>query len=540
MRAPFARTLFELSREQAERYPNALAVVDGSRSVTFAELWRAVEANAAALVARSVVRGERIGILAQNRLEWIEIALAAGAAGAIAVPFSTWSTRQELDFLFRDSGIAMLFASATFGDRDYAGDLAALLPGLAAGGGPAEPYPVLREVVLFDPAPASPFSSYSTFKAAGAGEAALPPGRAANAGDDGLVLYTSGSSAHPKAVRLLNHGIVENGFNIGERQGYRPGDRVFLSVPLFWSYGSANAMSAAFTHGATLVLQDRFEPRRALDLIESHRCTAIYTLPGMTAALLREPGFSRDRVSSLRTGLTIGSPEDVREAAETLGVSELCNVYGATETYGNCCVSWHHWPLERRMNCQGPPLPGNEMRFVDIETGRPVPPGQPGLAEVRGYITPGYSGASADQNEIAFTADGFYRTGDVGRIDENGDFVFVGRHSEMIKRAGINVSPAEVENVLLLHPAVESAGVVGVPDRERGERVVAYVVAKAGAKATEEELLAHCRAVASKYKVPDRIEVTTRLPLTPTGKLQRRELKKTALEQAQGREATDG
>lgn len=540
VRAPFARTLFELSCEQAERYGDAPAVIDGPNTLTYSGLWTKVRANAAALAAHGVARGERIGILAQNRAEWIEVALAAGAAGAIAVPFSTWSTRQELDFLFHDSGITMLFASARFGDRDYAGDLAALLPHLVAGGPAAAPYPRLREVVLFD-VPAGPaFTSYADFAAPGRQDLVLPPGAAANAADDGLVLYTSGSSAHPKAVRLLHHGIVENGFNIGERQGYRPGDRVFLSVPLFWSYGSANAMSAALTHGATLVLQDRFEPRRALDLIEAHRCTAIYTLPGMTAALLREPGFHRDRVSSLRTGLTIGSPEDVREAAETLGVSELCNVYGATETYGNCCVSWHHWPLERRMNCQGPPLPGNEIRFVDIETGQPVPAGQPGLAEVRGYVTRGYSGASSDQNEIAFTADGFYRTGDVGRLNEAGDFEFIGRHAEMIKRAGINVSPAEVENILLLHPAVESAGVVGVPDRERGERVIAYVVAKPGVMVAEADLLAHCRSVASKYKVPDRIAVTTTLPLTPTGKLQRRELKKAALAEAQSEEAGRG
>ena len=531
MRAPFSRTMFDLAREQAERYGDAPAIIDSEGVLSFAELSASVQKLASALVAHAISRGDRIGILAQNRREWIEVALAAGAAGAVAVPFSTWSTRQELDFLFRDSGIVLLFASTRFGDRDYAGDLGALLPSLAAGAGPDAPYPALREVILFDAPPGAAFTSFANFRASASDMADLPPGVAAHAGDDGLVLYTSGSSAHPKAVRLLQHGIVENGFNIGERQGYRPGDRVFLSPPLFWSYGSANAMSAAFTHGAAVVLQDRFEPRGALDLIEAHRCTAIYTLPGMTAALLREPGFSKERVRSLRTGLTIGSPEDVREAVEGLGASELCNVYGATETYGNCCVTWHHWPLERRMNCQGPPLPGNELRFVDIETGQPVPHGEPGLAEVRGYITRGYSGASADQNEIAFSPDGFYRTGDVGRINDSGDFVFVGRHSEMIKRAGINVSPAEVENVLLLHPGVESAGVVGVPDRERGERVIAYVVAKAGHMPTAAELLAHCRAAASKYKIPDRIEVTSSLPTTPTGKLQRRELKKIAIEQ---------
>src|SRR5690606_2239244 len=137
-----------------------------------------------------------------------------------------------------------------------------------------------------------------------------------------------------------------------------------------------------------------------------------------------------------------------------LGVPELCNIYGATETYGNCAVAWHHWPVERRARSQGCPLPGQEFRFRDEETGEEVGPGRPGLVEVRGYITPGYSGVSSELNPDAFTADGFYKTGDVGMLDEEGGFVFVGRSTEMIKRAGINVSPAEIEEVLLQHPGV--------------------------------------------------------------------------------------
>ena len=141
---------------------------------------------------------------------------------------------------------------------------------------------------------------------------------------------------------------------------------------------------------------------------------------------------------------------------------------------------------------------------------------------------PGYSGGSASQNEAVLTQDGYYRTGDVGRLDEHGAFVFVGRSTEMIKRAGINISPAEVEEILLQHPLVEQVGVVGAADRERGERVVAFVVLTPGNSVTEAELLAHCGAVASKYKLPDRIEIRSHLPQTPTGKLLRRDLKQEA------------
>lgn len=529
MRAPFSRTLFDLVCEQAERNGDAVAIISGGRSVTYAELAQRARRVAASLIASGIKRHDRIALLLSNRLEWVELCLGAGGAGAVTVPFSTWSTRQELEFLLADSGVILLFSAARAGDRDFAGDLAVLVPEIRSGAR-CERFPALRGVVLLDAGKDGSFESLDAFLQAGSAIEDLPPGRAASPIDDGLVLYTSGSSAKPKAVRLRQHGIIENGFNIGERQGYGPEDAVLIAPPLFWSYGSANALSAVLGHGATAVLQERFEPGEALDLIERHGCTALYTLPGMTSALLRHADFKRERVASLRTGLTIGSPQDVRQAAEDLGVAEICNVYGATETYGNCCVTWHHWPLEKRMNCQGEPLPGNELRFVDPETGAPVPPGQPGLTEVRGYVMPGYSGASTEHNAQALSPDGFYRTGDVGQVDENGCFVFVGRSTEMIKRAGINISPAEVEDVLVAHPAVAQAAVVGVPDRERGERVIAYVVARQHDGLTQDELIRHCREIASKYKVPDHIEISASLPMTPTGKLQRRELKAMAAE----------
>ena len=279
---------------------------------------------------------------------------------------------------------------------------------------------------------------------------------------------------------LSHGGIIENGFNIGERQGYRPDDRVLLAPPLFWSYGSANAMSATLTHGAALVLQGRFEPGEAIDLIERHRCTALYTLPAITSAIVSHPAFRPERVRSLRTGLTIGAPQDVVAAATVLGAAEICNVYGQTESYGNCCVTPHDWPLERRAACQGPPLPGVEIRIVDAETGAELPRGDEGMIEVRGYVTRGYIGSSASQTADAITADGFFRTGDMGRLLPDGSMSFSGRVTEMIKKSGINISPAEVEDVLMRHATVALAAVVGVPDATQGELLAAFVVPKPG------------------------------------------------------------
>ena len=515
MQPPSSRTLFRLLCEQADRFPAGIAVISGGRATSYAELADAAGRVAAGLAARGIGRGSRVGILIDNRREWLEAAIGVTAAGAVAVPFSTWSKEAELDFLFADAEIDALIAADRVAGQDFVAALANLLRDPAR-------FPRLRLVAVIGAAQPG-WIAYEQLLAS-------EPSRTdkAEPGDDCFTLYTSGSSARPKAVRLRHGAAVENGFSIGERMRLSPDDRVLLAPPLFWSYGAVNALPAAVTHGAALVLQTRFEPGEWLGLVERHRCTAAYTLPSMTGAVLRHPQFRRGRVASLRTGLMIGSAEEVRIAAEELGAAAICNIYGATETYGNCCVTPCDWPLARRMASQGPPLPGNTLRIVDPDTGALLPPGEPGLVEVTGYVTPGYSGASAEHNAAAFTVDGYFRTGDLGVLDEAGDFHFVGRDADVIKRAGINVSPAEVESLLLQHPEVAQAAVVGAPAGERGEAIVAFVVAASGAAPDAEALRRHCRGLASSYKVPDRFELCAALPVTETGKLFRRALKQRA------------
>ncbi len=520
--APFSRTFIEVVREQAARAPQAVALVCAQGRYTYADLAARAARAAGALHAAGLRVGDRMGLLVGNRVEWIDLFLGASAVGVVTVPLSTWSTRSELEFLVQDAGLSLLAAQARFGERDFEADLQSLQgkPGMPAPG----------RVWLLDSAE----RRYEALLEAAQPVTDLPPGEAASAGSDALVLYTSGSTSAPKAVPLRHYAVLENAFNIGERQGLTAADRVLLASPLFWAYGGANALPATFTHGATLVLMDKFDAKLALQTIERERCTAFYTLPAMTAALLRHADYRKDKLASLRTGVMIGSAEEFIDAVEGLGAAELCNVYGATETCGNCCVTWHHWPLQRRAHGQGPPLPGQQLRFVDPDTDAPVAPGTPGLAEVRGHVTQGYTGTSADQNSKAFTPDGWYRSGDMGLINADGDFVFVGRVSEMIKRAGINVSPAEVEAVIRRYPAVLETAVVGVPDAARGERIFAFVVPKpeteTGAAFDTAALLRHCATESSKYKLPDHVELLAGMPLTVTGKLQRRELKLRAIE----------
>jgi fatty-acyl-CoA synthase len=534
MEAPYSRTLADLMFEQAERFGARPAALWREQVLSYAQLSEHAASVAASLRDLGVARGDRVGLLVNNRPEWLEAFFGTVIAGGTVVAFSTWSTPDELDWLMQDSAVRVLIALDRFGDNDYSAALRRFVPEAAPGNRwRSSRYPALRDIILLGDGAADGFIPYDRLLS-GSPMRRAAPGIGPGAADDAIIIYTSGSSSRPKSVPLSHGGIIENGFNIGERQGYGADDRVLLAPPLFWSYGSANAMSATLTHGAALVLQGRFEPGEAIDLIERHRCTALYTLPAITSAIVSHPAFRPERVRSLRTGLTIGAPQDIIAAATVLGAREMCNVYGQTESYGNCCVTPHDWPLERRASCQGPPLPGVEIRIIDADTGAELPRGEEGMIEVRGYVTRGYAGSSESQTTDAITPDGFFRTGDMGRLLPDGTIAFSGRVTEMIKKSGINISPAEVEDVLMRHATVALAGVVGVPDATQGELLAAFVVAKPGTTPRPEELVTHCRALASRYKVPDFIEVRDALPVTVTGKLMRRELKLIAASLARG------
>jgi len=339
MKLPHSRTLYELVCEQAARFPDRIAVICGERKASYRDLAEAAGRIGSALRAAGFERSDRVGILIENRLEWLECCFGAAAIGATIVPFSTWSKPPELAYLLADAEIDTLFTVEAFAGQNFAEALTAPVPE-ASKAPPGEwrsrEFPRLRQIVMLGGTPQRGWIGYNAFRG---DHAPLSPDAGANPEDDALILYTSGSSARPKAVRLRHGAVIENGFNIGQRMHLGPDDRVLLAPPLFWSYGAANALPATLTHGATLVLQGRFEPGEWLGLIERRRCTAVYTLPSMTGAALRHPEFRRERVKSLRTGLMIGSPEEVRAAAEELGADQICNIYGATETYGNCCVT---------------------------------------------------------------------------------------------------------------------------------------------------------------------------------------------------------
>jgi fatty-acyl-CoA synthase len=530
--APRSRTLGALLDEIAATRPQAEAVAFRGERLTYAALRAQVDALAGALLALGVGRGERVAVLLPNRPEWLVTAFAAAKLGAVTVAVSTFSTPREIAWTLEHAQPRVLVTTESFRGRDYLGAVHDLCPELARsapGALHSERLPALRAVITIDTRHHDGVARWADVLARGSGTGTAGVAAAAAAvspQDVCFVLYTSGSTATPKGVMLAHGGVIANGFDIGERQHLTAADRLWLAVPLFWSFGSANALPAILTHGGTIVLQESFEPGEALALLDGERCSVYYGMANMARALLEHPDRPRRALAAMRTGLTIGLPEDVQMTIEAVNARELCNVYGATETYGNCAVTDAHDPLEVRLTTQGRPLPGMQVRVVDPATGRPLPAGEVGEFRVRGHLTPGYY-RDPEQTRAAFDADGSFVTGDLGLVGEDGRLRFRGRLKELIKTGGANVAPLEVEAILLTHPAVKQAYVVGVTDRERGEVGVAAVELNQGAVATAEALTAFCRERLASYKVPARIVFRTaeEFPRTATGKVQKPRLR---------------
>jgi fatty-acyl-CoA synthase len=520
---PDSRTLGALLRELAGGSPRHDGVVTVDGATSWRELLTGTERVAAALARDGVGPGDRVAVLLDYRVEWIQVAFAAASLGAVTSPFNTCVKTHDLDYLLSHARPTVLITLDRLAKQDFLGYFRALLPGLdtgVPGEWKVDGLPELRSVVVLGdevPGGARSFADWM-------GTAPGPPlPEAAAPSDIALVLYTSGATANPKAVPLTHEHLIDNGYAIGSRQGLLDVDRVFLASPLAWAFGSANAMMSALTHGAALVLQSAFEPAGALDLLRRERCTSIYTLPVMTRALLAEPGFDRGALPFLRRGLTIGPPAELQLVREQLGVDQIANIYGSTETYGNCCVTPHDAPPERRDVSQGPPLDGVEVRIVHLTERTVLPTGEVGEILVRGRITPGYLDAEGVPQPVV-DADGFFATGDLGSLDAAGWLTFAARDSEMIKTAGINVSPAEVEEFLATHPEVASVAVVGAEVDVRGQVVVAFVILTPGATVTTDQIRSWCKDSIASYKVPHTVIAVDAMPTTPTGKLSRRDL----------------
>jgi len=508
MQMPAGRTLPGLLDEMAGRYPERVFLIDGDRRLTYAEFRAEARRLARSFHALGVRRGDKVAILMGNRAEWLLVDFAVTMLGAALVALNTWWRQRELHHALQLSDARLLVMADRYLKHDYIAELAGM-----------GELPELRQIVCLGERQPPDALSYAALREMGGDvpDTALDDARAS---DMAYLLFTSGSTARSKAVPLLHEGLIRNMHGIGERLHLTEDDRLLMVVSLFWSFGCANALFAMMTHGGSVVLQDSFDTARSLELIERERCTVLYAMPNMALAMQAHPDRARRDLSSLRTGITM--PQSVKLMA-SIGVPEMTSCYGLTEGYGNSMVTDCKAPLDVRARISGTALPGTEVEIVEPATRTKLAPGETGEVRIRGFVTPGYYKDEATTSAATDEAGWFY-TGDLATLDDAGGLRFVSRIKELVKTGGINVAPAEVEEILQAHPAVRQAVVVGLPDPEREEILAALIVLHDEASATPEELIRHCRAQGAAFKVPRRIVLVPheQVPLTDTGKISKR------------------
>ncbi len=518
MDMPVARTHPAILDEMAGRFPTRNFVTDAWRRLTYSEFRDEARVLAKGLYALGVRKDDKVAILMGNQVEWILIDFAVTMLGGVLVAMNTWWRQCEIHhgLAITDSKVLVLVDRYISNDYTAAlreiGDLSRELPQLEhiIGLGSDLPPGSIRFERLYELGRTVPDSVIEE------------AGRAVRAEDTAYLLFTSGSTGRSKAVRVIHGHNIENPHGIGERMHLSEHDRVLLITSMFWSFNCTNALFATMSHGASIVLQFKHDIAETLRLIESEKCTAVYTQPNIVLALFQHPDLHTRDLSTWRTGIC---RPNVNRLLYDIGVREMCTSYGLTECYGHSSTTDGHDPIELRTRNSGRPLPNTELQIIDPETREVLPQGAVGEVRLRGFVTPGYYN-DPERTAEAIDSEGWFYTGDLGVFEDDQTFRFAGRIKEMIKTGGINVTPADVEDVLQSHPAVKQAIVVGVPDPERDEIVAAMIVPKDDVTLDVDDLLRYCRHSAAAFKVPRYVEIVrlTDVPLTDTGKIHRRRI----------------
>ncbi|MGA7135495.1 MAG: class I adenylate-forming enzyme family protein [Mycobacterium sp.] len=502
--------------------PDGEFLVTDNERLTFGEADAASLELADALLASGVGKGTRVGILFPNCAQWLVCWLAAARIGALTVPLSTFAPGGELARLLRHTDVQVLLMGRAIAERDLVGRITDALPGLN-GGGPAiaEPtVPYLRRIHVWpgcERAWASPWPS----RAESAAPLASSAEEEVRPADDLVVVTTSGTTALPKSVVHTHGSLVRHAYILARHRGVNSIDRIYSPMPFFWVGGLTMVVLQALSTGAAILAQDVFEAGSTLALLERERATFISCWAQASQAMADHPDFGKRDLSSVRGGTMLQAlPPDRRPSEADL----TPNLLGMTETGGpHTMVEVPDTPLPPELRGSfGIPLPGVvQHRIVEPASGVEAPAGHEGEIQVRGQIV--MEGIYKQERHEVFGPDGWYATGDRGWFDEAGHLHFTGRASTLIKTAGSNVSPAEVESVLDSIPEVLHSFVVALPHPVRGQVVGAVVVPSSGARLSVESVVAHARRNLSTFKVPTVVRLITEddLPMLPTGKIDR-------------------
>ena len=346
--------------------------------------------------------------------------------------------------------------------------------------------------------------------------------------------YTSGTTGFPKGVMLTHYNIINNGKSIGDRMKFTEEDKLCIPVPLFHCFGLVLGVTACVTHATAMVPLEYFQPLKVMEALQNEECTAVHGVPTMFIAILEHPDFKKFKFPKLRTGIMAGSPCPIKvmqDVANVMGAREITIVYGQTEASPGCTQTTTDDSLEIRVSTVGRVFDHVEAKIIDPATGKELPPNTPGEFITRGYhVMKGYY-KMPEATAQAIDKDGWLHTGDLATVDENGYFKITGRIKDMIIRGGENIYPKEIEEFLYTHPKVKNVQVIGVPSKQYGEEVMAWIILKDGETATEDEIKDFVRSHMARHKVPKYVKFTDSFPMTASGKIQKYKMREQAIEE---------
>jgi len=525
-------TVGQLLDNAACRWPDndALIVVDQGVRWNWRELRERARDFAAGLIALGLQPGDRVGMLAPNRAEWLVAQFGTACAGLVLVNINPAYRTPELEYALKKVGCRALVSESSFKSSDYIAMLNELAPELAV----SEPghlhsarLPDLRIVIRLETERSAGMFNFDDVTAkAGPREFEVLETIGAELDFDAPIniQFTSGTTGSPKAATLTHHNIVNNASMSASIMRFTERDRLCMPVPMYHCFGMVLGTLLCTSSGAAIVLPAAgFEADACLRAIEAERCTAVHGVPTMFIAMLDEPGFVDRDTTSLRTGIMAGAPCPVELMHRVIGEMHLHEItigYGMTETGPLSTQTLPDDPIELRVGTVGRPLPNTEIKIID-EDGRIVPRGEPGELCTRGYnVMRGYWG---DPERTARDIDDAHwiRTGDIATMDEKSYLRIVGRSKDMLIRGGENIYPREIEEFLYTNPKVEQAEVVGVPDPRLGEEVAAWIRLREGQTASEAEIREYCRGKLAHFKIPKYIRFVDAFPMTVTGKVQK-------------------
>jgi long-chain acyl-CoA synthetase len=496
-------------RESAKRDPDHVAIILDSFKFSYGQLDALSSSVASSLNAAGLKKGDRVGLMLPNVPQFPMAYFGILKAGGVVVPMNVLLKAPEVSFYMGDSEARFLIVW-----EDFAGEA---LKGIAS----------LKGVTTFvaqKPGSGEPPSGTRNFMELMAGDARFDM-EATEAEDTAVILYTSGTTGKPKGAELTHLNLFMNAHMVSHVFGSGPADVTLAVLPMFHSFGQSSVMNVALHVGSTLTLVPRFDAEKVLEVIERDRVTVFPGVPTMFFALLHHPTAHAYDTSSLRISVSGGAaiPGEVIQAFEAKYKSTILEGYGLSET--SPTATFNFSAAERKVLSIGKPIFGVEIKIFD-EMDKELPPGKDHVGEI---VIRGHNVMKAYWKQPTATAEafkgGWFHTGDLGYVDEQGYFFIVDRKKEMIIRGGFNVYPREIEEVLYAHPAVAEAAIIGVPDERLGEEVKAVVALKPGTGASEEDIIAFVKERVAAYKYPRTVQFVDTLPKGATGKILKKELK---------------